>query len=277
MHIRKQNIQDTEKLLQAINASFADYIVPFQLTAEQLQFKIDSESICLDWSAGVFDEGQLIAFIMHGVRNFDGKTVAYNAGTGVLPTFRGQGWVSKMYTFVEPFLKENQVQEMVLEVIESNLPAIRAYEKNGFSIQRKLLCFSGTVTQLTPASISIRNLETVSWKDLQLFWDIQPSWQSDVRSMDIVKPNILGAYIDNKLVGYAMFNTSTSRIYQLAVAPEHRRKGIASQLFTEISQQMISGKMQMNNIDEASESLKMFLEKQGLTNTINQFEMLKKL
>lgn len=34
MYIRKQTIQDTEELLQAINASFADYIVPFQLTAE---------------------------------------------------------------------------------------------------------------------------------------------------------------------------------------------------------------------------------------------------
>lgn len=277
MHIRKLTIQDTAHLLQAINTSFADYIVPYQLTAAQLQFKIASEQIRLEWSVGVFDHDQIISFIMQGVRNIDGKTLVYNAGTGVLPAFRRQGLVNKMYAFIEPFLKESQVERMILEVIESNQPAIQAYEKNGFSMQRKLLCFAGPVTPSGTADVSIRNLQNVSWKDVQPFWDIQPSWQSDVWAMDIIKPDILGAFVKNKLVGYALFNTATKRIYQLAVCPDQRRKGIGSTLFAEINRQIDSEKVIMNNIDEAAESLKLFLEKQGLTNTINQLEMVKVL
>lgn len=214
---------------------------------------------------------------MHGVRKLEGKTVVYNAGTGVLPAYRGQGLVGKMYAYIEPFLKENHVQKMVLEVIESNQSAIRAYEKNGFSIQRKLLCFGGTITQSETTGISIANLDTISWTDLKSFWDIQPGWQSDVCAIDIIKPSILGAFVANKLVGYAIFNTLNNRIYQLAVSPAHRRKGIASRLFAEINRQVASNKVSMNNIDEAAESLALFLEKQGLTNTINQFEMLKEI
>jgi len=97
--------KDTPDLLNTLNHAFADYIVPFQLNAEQLQFKIRSENIVSDWSLGVFDSERLVAFIMHGVRKENGKTVVYNAGTGVLSEYRGQGLVGKMYDFIQPFLK----------------------------------------------------------------------------------------------------------------------------------------------------------------------------
>jgi ribosomal protein S18 acetylase RimI-like enzyme len=66
-------------------------------------------------------------------------------------------------------------------------------------------------------------------------------------------------------------------MYQIAVAPQHRRTGIGTQLLAEVQQQLSNEKVQINNVDEAAENLKLFLEKQGLTNDINQFEMTKKL
>lgn len=278
MQIRQLTEQDIPDLLKAINGSFADYIVPFQLNAEQLQFKMQSETIVPEWSIGVFEDKKMIAFIMHGVRTIDGKTVVYNAGTGVLPDYRGQGLVGKMYNYLQPFLKDYQVSQLVLEVIESNRSAIRAYEKNGFVIHRKLLCFGGTL-QTTPRlnTASVQPLENFLWKDFKSFWDILPSWQSAVPSMDAAQPAALGAFVDAELAGYVLFNPANKRIYQIAVAPQHRRTGIGTQLLAEVQQQLSNEKVQINNVDEAAENLKLFLEKQGLTNDINQFEMTKKL
>ena len=278
MQIRKLKEHDLSDLLDVINGAFADYIVPFQLNAEQLQFKIASENILLEWSVGVFEAEKLIAFIMHGMRIANGKIVVYNAGTAVLPEYRGHGLVGKMYDYIEPFFEENKVSELVLEVIESNQSAIRAYEKNGFSIRRKLLCFGGELklkSHSNPATI--KPLQDFLWKDFQSFWDISPSWQSAIPSMDVAKPNALGAFIDAELVGYILFNQTNKRIYQIAVAPKHRRKSIGTQLLTEVQLQMLVEKVQLNNMDEEAENLKLFLEKQGLSNNINQFEMLKSL
>jgi ribosomal protein S18 acetylase RimI-like enzyme len=165
-----------------------------------------------------------------------------------------------------------------LEVIESNRSAIRAYEKNGFVIHRKLLCFGGTL-QTTPRlnTASVKPLEKFLWKDFQSFWDILPSWQSAVPSMDAAQPAALGAFVGSELAGYVLFNPANKRMYQIAVAPQHRRTGIGTQLLAEVQQQLSNEKVQINNVDEAAENLKLFLEKQGLTNDINQFEMTKKL
>src|SRR5690606_28639421 len=184
MQIRTLTIDDVEDLLKAINTAFADYIVPYQLNKEQLMAKIASENIQMEKSVGVFEEGSLIAFMMHGVREQNGHTVIYNAGTGVLPEYRGQGLVSRMYNYILPYLKECQVKRIVLEVIETNKSAIQAYEKNGFFVKRKLLCFAGKIQTNAMSNIaSIQIIDNFSFDAFESFWDVRPSWQSDRPSM----------------------------------------------------------------------------------------------
>ncbi|MBA5791509.1 GNAT family N-acetyltransferase [Flavobacterium sp. xlx-214] len=278
MIIRRLNQNDTPILLKTINAAFADYIVPFQLTEAQLQSKITSENILLDWSIGVFLEDEMVAFIMHGVRNENRKTKVYNAGTGVIPTHRGKALVDKMYDFIQDFLLKNHTNQLILEVIEGNSSAIRAYEKNGFKINRKLLCFSGILdVKLNTNIAKIRILNDINWDELRNFWDISPSWQSSNESMKMAKPTALGAFVNDHLVGYVLFNPTNKRVYQIAVSKEFRRKGIGKQLFQEVQNQLSGEKMQVNNVDEAGENLKLFFEDLGLKNDINQFEMTKYL
>lgn len=278
MQIRTLTIEYREALLGAINTAFADYIVPYQLNKEQLMAKIASENIQMEKSIGVFAEGNLIAFMMHGVREQNGNKVIYNAGTGVLPEYRGQGLVSKMYDYILPYLKECQVKKIVLEVIETNQSAIRAYEKNGFSVKRKLLCFAGKIQTNVMSNIaSIQIIDNFSFDVFESFWDVRPSWQSDRPSMDTMQPNAFGAFINDKLIGYVLFNPINKRLYQIAMAPSYRRKGIGTQLLARIQQQITEGKVQLNNVDEGAENLILFLKKNGLTNVINQLEMIKEL
>lgn len=278
MHIRKLTAQDIPDLLNTLNGAFADYIVPYKLNAAQLHAKMESEGILPEWSVGVFEDNQLVAFIMHGVRETAAGIVVYNGGTGVLPSYRGQGLVGKMYQHIQPFFEEMQVQQIVLEVIGSNHAAIRAYEKEGFAVQRKLLCFGGELqTKSISDAASIKALPGFLWKEFQSFWDISPSWQSAIPSMDSAQPNVLGAFINDELVGYVLFNQTNKRFYHIAVAGEHRRKGIGTQLLEAVKQQLSGEKIRIINVDESAENLKLFLEKQGLSIDVVQLEMVKKV
>ncbi|RYD97644.1 MAG: GNAT family N-acetyltransferase [Sphingobacteriales bacterium] len=278
MEIRRLTNKDRAALLHTLNGAFADYIVPFQLDVEQLQFKMASEDVLPEYSAGVFDAGKLIAFIMHGFRTATGKKIMYNAGTGTLPAYRGNGLVGKMYDYLLPFLKAQEISQLVLEVIENNQRAIRAYEKNGFSIRRKLLCFAGTLQVSTAPDIyTVLPLHTLDWGILRSFWDIEPAWQNAIATMDNIQPKAFGAFAGDELIGYILFNPDKKRLYQLAVAPRHRRKGVATQLLKHMQEALPQQKIQWNNVEEAATGLKLFLEKQGLANTLNQFEMIKNL
>jgi len=278
MEIRQLTELDKSDLLIAINGAFADYIVPFQLGASQLEAKIRNEDILIDWSIGIFDGARLVAFILNGRREIEGRTIVYNAGTGVLPAYRGKGLVGKMYGFIQPFFQEHHVDQLLLEVIDNNLSAIRAYEKNGFVKGRKLLCFGGEF-QVSAGSFccSVKLMQNFPWDTLQAFWDIEPSWQNTRTSMELIQPTGLGAFIGSDLVGYILFSSHTNRIYHIAVAPQHRRKGIATQLLNELKKYLSSTQIQLNNVDEKAENLRVFLKKCGLTDRINQFEMIKNI
>lgn len=266
---------DIPQIAAAINKSFSDYIVPFQLNAEQLQYKIIQEDVNLDLSVGVFDSDVLAGLMLHGLRKNNDNLVAYNAATGVIPTYRGKGLVRKMYDFLIPKLKELQVQKMVLEVIEGNEPAIKAYEKMGYTISRKLVCFSGTAqVDETNKETSIKEGTAFQWNKWLNFWDIQPSWQNAVQSVENSKAicKVLEAYLDDELVGYLIYNANSKKVNHFAVSPTYRRKEIAKALFGHL-QQVLNSDILVYNIDGSSVACISFLKSLGLKEKVNQLEM----
>ena len=75
---------------------------------------------------------ELILASITGIDNREGVPTAYNAGTGIIPAFRGQGIVGEMYEMLLPRLKAMGIRQSILEVICQNERAIKAYEKAGF-------------------------------------------------------------------------------------------------------------------------------------------------
>jgi len=266
---------DVHQIAEAINQSFSDYIVPFQLNAEQLQYKITQEDVKLDLSVGVFDGETLVGLMLHGLRKNENHLVAYNAATGIIPTYRGKGLLSKMYDFLVPKLQELQVQKMVLEVIEGNDPAIKAYQKMGYTISRKLVCFSGTVkVDKVQKGINIKEATTLQWNKWLNFWEVQPSWQNAVQSVENGKTicKALEAYLDDELVGYLIYNPNSKKVHQFAVSPSNRQKSVATALFSRL-QQSLNGEIYVYNIDASSQACISFLKELGLKEKVNQLEM----
>lgn len=265
---------ELDDLLAVFNLSFSDYIVPFHLTKEILAAKIIAEKLDMNISVGAFEEGKLVSFILQSEKLENGQKIIYNGGTGVVPESRGKGLVRKMYDFIIPALKERGADVLLLEVIEGNTAAIRAYENLGFSIVRKLLCFKGNINSgAENSTITIKEMENFHWDNLLSFWDIEPSWQGSVYVLNPMPENYqaLGAYSDENLVGYIIYNPGARRVLQIAVHKDYRKQGIGSGLFTAIAD---GQPVAINNVDDASKETDKFLDKKiGLQNWLSQFEM----
>lgn len=267
------NITD---LLSVFNLSFSDYLVPFHLTLKQLTSKINAEKVDMNLSVGAFQSDQIMGFILHAEKVEDGKRMIYNAGTGVIPEYRGQGLVRKMYEYSIPVLRDRKADILTLEVIEGNEPAVRAYTNLGFKISRKLLCFKGNIEASEKyAEIQIEQMDHFNWETFKSFWDIEPSWQSSVMVLNQMRDDlvILGAYEMTELVGYAIFNPAIGKVYQVAVNKENRRMGIGAKLFKVIGEMSAGSVTVVNNVDDSSENTSHFLSGMGLENWVSQFEM----
>ncbi len=269
---------EIDELLAVFNLSFSDYIVPFHLTKEVLASKINAEKLDMNISVGVFEEGKLVSFILQSEKQENGKKIIYNGGTGVVPESRGKGLVRKMYDFIIPVLKERGADVLLLEVIQGNTAAIRAYENLGFTIMRKLLCFKGNINSgLENSMITIKEMKDLQWENLRTFWDIEPSWQGSVYVLNPMPEmyKTLGAYSDEKLVGYIIYNPGARKVLQIAVHTDYRQQGIGSALFATIAD---GQPVAINNVDDTSKETDAFLDKKiGLQNWLSQFEMIRNI
>jgi predicted N-acetyltransferase YhbS len=100
-------------------------------------------------------------------------------------------------------------------------------------------------------------LEAYDWTTLQPFWDFKPSWQNAITAIEKLKQsNIsIGAYDNEKLVGYIIYNPVTKRIQQFSVDRNFRKRGVGSQLFKYISSHHDNEVAVINIDDTAKETL----------------------
>lgn len=275
MKITTLENSNTNEIVNCFNLAFSDYIVPLQLSKEHLETKIASENVQFSLSVGTFKNEQLIGFMLHCVDTINGEKILYNAGTGVIPTERGNNYTAKMYQFIIPQLPENNIGKIKLEVIAENRPALKTYQNIGFKVVRELHCYKGILElKETPSKFRILHLNAYDWAALKAFWDYVPSFQNGIMVMDnLFTTNIsLGIFDDDVLIGYLIYNPISKRIHQFAVSKNYRNKGVATQLFQYIACNY-SAEMGVINVDGDSIDTNKFLESVGLKYFIKQYEM----
>ncbi len=262
-------------LVHVFNEAFSDYLVPIHLTKEQLLNKIIAEGIQKELSVGAFEGEKLVGFILHGCDNANGEKTAYNAGTGVIPDKRGNKLTHKLYDHAFPILKKNGVKKINLEVISENEAAKRTYAKIGFSKNRILNCYKGSIADLqSHSTIQIQHIYQPDWKLLETFWDWTPSWQNSVsainKSWSLL--DTIGVFHDNVLLGYIVYNPKLNRIHQFAIHKGHRKNGLGSQLMKHFALNK-SKTVSLINIDDSALETNSFLQTAGLEIFVKQYEM----
>lgn len=286
INFRRLNDEDLPQLFGTTVEAFSDYLVPYHPTFDGLQRKFIIENVKLELSVGAFDAAKMVGFTINGVGDWNGKITCYDAGTGVVPLRRKQGIADGMFDFLLPFLRENRIEQYLLEVIEENTPAVKLYQSLGFEIVRRFYVFKRDerifVAENQSTNVEIKPIESPDWNALESIGDYQPSWQNSIDSMrrgfadERVSRICLGAYSDGKLIGYGIVFHTSGNVSQIAVAEKHRRRGIGRALLNAL-QSHIEKPLFVSNVDERAVEMRAFLIANGFSLLTTQYEMLLKL
>jgi ribosomal protein S18 acetylase RimI-like enzyme len=276
--------EDFSKLLDAFNQAFSDYLIPVILTESQFETFFIQRQIDIKRSLGVFVDDEMIAFTINGFGIWNEVDTVYDAGTGVIPVFRKQRVAEKMFEFMIPHFQKQGIKQYLLEVVTTNQKALGLYKKLGFEIIREVSLLKAEKPLETNISlnnkVNIYEMKDYNWNLLTTFWDAMPTWQNSIKAVDATIPAkiYLGAFLENKCIGYIVFSANAGVIAQIAVDKNHRRQGVGLALLTQM--QMIVGrekKISVMNLDLEIKSTLEFFERRGFCEILSQFEMVKTL
>jgi ribosomal protein S18 acetylase RimI-like enzyme len=281
MEIRSLENTDFEVIIKAFSKAFADYEI--RISAEELKIMWKRRGFFPQLSFAAFEGNDIVAFTLNGIGNFNGMKMAYDTGTGTLKEYRGQGLATKIFEYSIPFLKEANINHYLLEVLQHNTKAISVYRKIGFEVTREFNYFFWTneviknETKRIKTPCIIRRIDIENHPDVSDFWDFYPSWQNSFESIRRAREDFLsfGAFVDEKLVGYCVFEPNTGDVTQIAVDKRFRRRGIASILLREATGFNKTPKTKLINADISCISIVEFLKAKNIEISGKQFEMIK--
>ena len=268
MQIKSLDTLTTWQISDVFIEAFADYVIKMPTDHDYYENRWRNGGINFDRSYGMFDGEQLIGFILIAIDERFGEKIAYNGGTGVIPSHRGQRIVQQLYDHALPIYKNDGVDKCTLEVITSNKFAIKAYQNVGMKITRTLKGYKGEL-QSKGLDFDLEKVkkENINWESLpnQHFysWDFQPPVvkKSDVQFFDVSH--------QNRKVGYFIIDDKKGRIHQMenysdSMEDWHR-------IFD--AMRSLANPINIINIDDRLISKIQIFEEHGLENMVNQYEM----
>lgn len=257
--------------------AFCDYQVEIELPFWKFQQMIKRRGFEAQISIGAFENERLVGFVLNGLREWKGKSTAYDLGTGVIPEYRRQGLTTDIIQNIKKLFKEKQVEQYLLEVLKPNESAIQLYKKEGFKIERELSCFEMNKDDfISKTTCVVEKVEKIDLEQLKSFWDFKPSWQNSIDSIYAIPEEFIYSvvYVNNIIVGYGIIEKRTGDIPQFAVKKEYRGQGIASSIITELIKNTESSNINVVNTVAQYKGIEKFLVKLGFKYEVGQYEML---
>jgi ribosomal protein S18 acetylase RimI-like enzyme len=279
MKIKSLSTTNFETIFKAFSQAFSDYEI--QLNSEQLRAMLKRRGFNPDLSFAAFEGSEIVSFTFNGIGNFNGISTAYDTGTGTLKSHRGKGLATAIFEHSIPFLSKAGVEQYLLEVLQHNEKAVSVYRNLGFEVSREFNYFMWENDKIKNIDnkYSVEQIDIKQLNSVSDFWDFYPSWQNSFDSIQRVSENFitLSVFIEKKLAGYCVFEPISGDITQIAVDKLHRRKGIATSLFHEISKLNKNNTTKLINADISCQSIIDFLQSKNIEVTGKQFEMIRKV
>jgi ribosomal protein S18 acetylase RimI-like enzyme len=263
--------------------AFSDYQVDMSyMTIERSWLRNLKSGVHYDCSVGAFDGEKLVGLTFVGLDDWKGEKAAFDAGTGIIPGYRGQGIAKAMFEFVLPGLRERGVSKFLLEVLQTNDAAIRAYTKTGFKVTREFACYDLLPDSFSSASTAadifeVRIIDKARVQEFKTQTDWQPSWENSFSGMDRIEDELirLGAFKADQCVGVLVFYPLLRWIMSMVVVKEFRRQGVASTLLNSLMADLPDDTdvVKIDNIDRSDKAMLKFFERAGARFLIDQYEM----
>lgn len=121
--------------LHVWNRGFEGYFADVTLTMDDFLARFGRENLSPELSLVAWIHEEPVGLILSGVRNIDGKRIAWNGGTGVVPEYRRQGIGRKMMNACLDVYRNYDIDIAYLEAIVQNTSAIALYEQAGYHVQ----------------------------------------------------------------------------------------------------------------------------------------------
>ena len=271
------------QIAQTFDEAFADYYLKSTRRAEEwLYNRMVKNAVKYDHSVGAFDGDRMVGITLIGIDDWGGTLAAFDAGTGIVPDYRGKGLARQMFDFAAPKLREGGVKRFLLEVLQVNEPAIKAYERTGFSITREFDClglerkaFKAFNSPEFPVEIKPVSQERV--KDFSGFADWQPSWENSFATIARIPDEVVinGAFLNGNCTGLIAYYPLLNWIMTLVVKSQYRRQGIATALLAHFVENFKYDYPQINvvNVDRSDSAMLWFFKKMGFKLFTSQYEM----
>ncbi len=264
MEIRNLKNTGLDKIVECLLESFKNYAVPVPTSLDYWDARYKGARVDYEFSYGAFENGKMVGFIINGIDQIQGQLTAFNTGTGVVEAFRGQKIVDQLYNYAMPFFKQKGITQCQLEVIQTNKRAIRVYERIGFEVIRGLKCFKGELNT-SPSNMKLHktDFEQVKQPDIHYSWDFKNK-AIKILSDQYETYSVINEEEEN--IGYFVINAAHNSLAQLESSSDNYNdllKGIGK----------ISNEIRIINVDEKLSEKIAVLQKFGLVNNIDQFEM----
>lgn len=266
--------------------AFADYAMDASGTKEEsMMLRMSKNAVDYAASAGAYEDDRLVGFTLIGIDEVEDVLTAFDAGTGIIPDFRGQGLAKRMFDHALPELQDRGVKRFLLEVLQGNEPAIKAYQKSGFVITREFRCYVAETEHLRTlsqvAGIHVDIADAASFEGLIPEAKWTPSFENRF-SAHLAIPDcvtFISAFDGNECIGSIAYCRPLNWLLSLVVKRSHRRRGVGGALLNYLAATMLvdSPRLAALNIDGKDTGMQAFFEGVGFNPLVDQYEMSREL
>jgi ribosomal protein S18 acetylase RimI-like enzyme len=275
--------KDLVDVYPAFVEAYSDYAVDMTYNTETgFTNRAIKNGVEFSTSVGVYNYNRMIGFTLVGRDKWNGVECAFDAMTGIIKTYRSQGIAGKMFDYVLPKLGKAGVKEFWLEVLQSNMAAMKAYTRTGFTIVRELDSFKWKWPNVlkdrhTSEEYEVRTIVKSELPFYASILDWQPSWENSFASIGRIPDEVLllEARERSEGVGVLVYYPTLNWIMCIAVNQQYRRRGIASQLLCNLRKQIgeCVSKVRLVSTDHTDIGMLQFLQKAGFERYTQQYEM----
>jgi len=272
MEIKNLQSISFKEIIHCFSISFADYFVAINDDLLYWENRFRCARVDYALSYGAFENGKMIGFIINGIDYLNGHKTAFNTGTGVIPEYRGQNIVDRLYDFAMEKFRLKGITKCTLEVIQANHRAIRVYERIGFNIKREFNCFKGEI-KTTGDAVRFQEIKFEEIKKTTPNTNLKYySWDHQNQAIDIGKETFRCFLVYSGVIkiGYFIINLKIGQLAQFEIFDEKNKENWQL-LFNGIS--ILSSSININNVDSRRHDLVWFLNRMSLENHIDQYEM----
>ncbi|WP_164763100.1 GNAT family N-acetyltransferase [Paenibacillus humicus] len=183
-----------EEAVHVWNEGFAGYFVPIVLSVESFVNRLVLEELSPALSFIACRDSRAVGIVLNGIREVQGRKVAWNGGTGVAQKERGTGVGQAMIDHALELYREQGVHIATLEAISENQRAISLYKSRGYEVVDDML-YLACDSKLPDLAADVDGLTAVPGTALDLKpyermlpWQFQwPNYRRDGQSLLVLE------------------------------------------------------------------------------------------